>query len=100
MAKKVYLPVDSNQKPLGIIQLNDPHDIDGSASSVQSNAIDGKVVRICATDGAIRFLIGTDPTALTTSHFLADQQEIWMPCDEGDKVAVLGGPANIATAGV
>jgi len=89
--------VDSNKRTIPIIKLNDPHDI---ATGEQSNEIDGTIVRICATDGAIRFLIGANPTALTTSNFLADQADIYQPCNVGDKVSVLGGPANISTAGV
>jgi hypothetical protein len=87
----------SNGEAIPIIQLNDSHDI---TSGAQSNVINGTLVRICATSGAIRFLIGVDPTALTTSNFLADQQEIYQPCAEGDKVSVLGGPANISTCGI
>jgi hypothetical protein len=97
MAKKVYLPVDSNGKAIPIIKLNDPQEV---LSGAQSLPINGKIVRICATDGAIRFEVGANPTATATSHFLADQAEIWLPCEVDDKVSVLGGPANVATAGV
>lgn len=97
MSKKPFRPFDSNKNPISVMQLNDSHDI---ADGEQSDAIDGTIVRICATDGAIRFLIGADPTALTTSHFLADQAEIYQPCNVGDKVSVKGGPANISTCGV
>jgi hypothetical protein len=100
MSRKISLIRGSNQEILQMIQLNDPQNVDGTNGSVQSTAIDGKMVRIVATNGAIHFLIGSNPTALTTSHYLADQQEIYQPCNIGDLVAVLGGTANIATAGV
>jgi hypothetical protein len=48
----------------------------------------------------IRFLIGDNPTALATSHALAKGAEIWMPIASGQKVGILGGIANVATAGV
>ena len=97
MSYKVHLQTGSNGEILPIIQLNDSQDV---VSGAQSTAIQGKLVRICAINGAIRFLIGTNPTALSTSHYLADQQEVWMPCNVGDKISVLGGTANISTAGV
>ena len=100
MTKKTQMPVDTNSNPVPAIKLSDPQDIDGSLASAQSAAIDGSLVRICALGANIRFLIGTNPTALATSHFLAAYQEIWMPCDVGDKVAVIGGVAHISTAGV
>jgi len=99
MAKKAYLPVDSNQKPLGVIKLNDSQTVNGSVASAQSTALDGRVVRIVATTGPLYFLIGTNPTAAATSHYLADQGEIYQPCAVGDKIAIYGGIANIATCG-
>lgn len=97
MAKKFSLVRDSNGNPAQLVPLSDPHDI---ATGEQSNPIDGKVVRICAVDGAIRWLIGEDPEATAASHFLADQAEIYQPIEPGHKVSVYGGPANIGTAGI
>jgi hypothetical protein len=96
MAKKFRLFRDSNGNPVNLIRLNDPQEV---LSGAQSLPIDGKAVRIFASDGAIRFLIGENPVADATSHALADQTDIYQPCNEGDKVSVFGGPANIATVG-
>ena len=100
MAKKNFLPLDTNANPVPLMKLSASEDIDGSIAHDESTAIDGNTVRIVAIDGDIRFLIGADPEALETSHFLGDHQEIYQPCNVGDKVSVLGGPANIATGGV
>jgi hypothetical protein len=98
--KTLELLHDANGAIIPVMDLSAPHNVDGTAASAQSNVIDGKMLRICATGGDIHFLIGVNPVALATSHFLGDHQEIWMPCNMGDKVAVLGGIANIATVGV
>jgi hypothetical protein len=97
MSYKIHLITGSNGEVLPIIQLNDAQDV---LSGAQSTPIQGKLVRICATSGAIRFLVGANVTAIATSNYLADQQEIYQPCKVGDVVSVYGGPANVATAGV
>lgn len=92
------LLLDETGNPIQIMSLIASEDVDGSEASAQSSAIEGDVVRICAVSADIRFLIGADPTALATSHFLPQGAEIWMPIGSGHKVAVLGGVANIGTA--
>ena len=99
MAKKALLTRDANGELIQVMNLHSPQDVDGTSASTQSTAIEGDLVRICAVDADIRFLIGADPEALTTSHFLPQGGEIWMPITSGNKVAVLGGKANIAIAG-
>jgi hypothetical protein len=98
-AAKNQMPTDSNSNPIPVMKLNASEDIDGTSNHDESAAIQGNMVRIVAIDGDIRFLIGEDPEALEDSHFLGDHQEIYQPCNIGDKVSVLGGPANIATLG-
>ena len=100
MTKRAYLPVDTGQKPIPIMQLSTPQSIDGTNIHAESNAINGYVVRIVASTGPIRFLVGAAVVALTTSHYLADQQEIYLPCLPTDIVSVLGGVASISTCGV
>lgn len=85
--------------PVSVVQLSDPQDIDGAAASAQSDAVDGEVIRIVAVNADIRFVIGDNPVALTTSHYLALGSEIYLPIKPGQKVAVLGGTAHIATCG-
>lgn len=94
------LALDYKGNPIPLMDLNDPQDIDGTGGTVQSNVIKGKVVRIVAiTAGAdIRFTIGDNPTAGATSHPV--NGEIWMPIKAGQKVAIFGGVASIATGGV
>lgn len=91
------LILDKNGNATQIIALSAPHDVDGSLSSQQSNAINGDIVRIFAVSGTVRFLVGSNPTALASSHALAEGQDIYQPIAKGDKVAVLGGIANIST---
>ena len=101
MAKKAYMPVDIEQNPIPIMQLNSPQTVTGTLISAQSLAIDGKVVRIVASTGPIYFLIGTNPvSSALLGHYLADQQEIYQNCNVGDKVAIFGGVASISTCGV
>jgi len=100
MAKKILMPKDANNQSIQIMALSSPQDVDGSAESAQSDPIDGGIVRICAVGSDIRFLIGLDPTAQITSIFLPANAEIWCPLNVGDRVAVLGGVANITTVGV
>jgi hypothetical protein len=101
MAKKAYLPKDSNGDPIPIIQLNDPQTIIGTLVSAQSAAINGVLVRIVASTGPIYFLIGANPIASAVlGHYLADQQEIYQPCTLNDKVAIFGGTAGISTCGI
>ena len=93
------LLLDENGNPIPVMPLGDSQDVDGTAASAQSEVIDGDIVRICAVSADIRFLLGADPTALATSHFLAQGAEIWMPIRKGHRVAVIGGVANIGTIG-
>jgi hypothetical protein len=96
---KALLVRDANGEIIPVMNLSSPQDVDGALASAQSGAITGDLVRICAVNADIRFLIGADPIALTTSHFLPQAGEIWMPIISGYKVAVLGGKANISVAG-
>lgn len=100
MSKKKALLKDVTGSAIQIMELSSPHDVDGTTASAQSNAIDGEIVRICALDTDIRWLIASNPIALTTSHYLGQGKEIYQPIEVGYKVAVLGGKANISTAGV
>lgn len=104
MAKKnkISLLLDSNQRDLPVVYLNTPENVDGSAASVQSAAINSEAARIVAVSpsgGGIRFLAGVNPTALTTSHYLPTGSDIYIQITVGDKVAILGGVANIAPIG-
>jgi hypothetical protein len=96
---KAILLRDATGEIIPVMNLHNPQDVDGTSKSAQSSAITGDLVRICAVNTDIRFLIGSDPEALGTSHFLPQGGEIWMPIASGQKVAVLGGKANIAVAG-
>jgi len=100
MAKKLRLLKDDTGSAIQVMALSAPHDVDGTSQAAQSNAIDGECVRISAVTGPLRFLIGDNPTAQATSHYLAEGDTIYQPCEVGDKVSVLGGKANIATAGM
>jgi len=98
--KRLLLKEDENGHPIQAFDLSASEDIDGTSASVQSSAIDAPLVRISAVGGAVRFLIGANPTALDTSHYLAQGSSIIMPIVPGQKVAVKGNTANIAACGV
>jgi hypothetical protein len=102
--KTLELILDANGHPTQVMQLNDPQVVDGTSASAQSTAIVARMVRIFAitgdTNDQIQFLIGDNPTALATSHPLSKGSDIYQPIMSGQKVAILGGKASIATAGV
>lgn len=98
--KKLLMPYDANNRPVPVMALSESHDVDGTAASAQSDAIDGLIVRIASVDNALRVAIGENPVATTTDILVPALGEIYLPIESGQKVAVLGGKANICTAGV
>lgn len=91
---------DAKGNPVQVVPLKDSQNVDGTLASAQSAVIDGNLVRIVSADNALRVLIGANPTALATSILIPALGELWLPIIPGLKVAVLGGIANITTAGV
>lgn len=90
-------PTDLNGNPVAVVKLGTHEEIDGTSASAQnSTAIATRVIRIFATTGNVRFLIGDNPTALATSIPLAENTEIYQPINPGQKIAVLGGKINVA----
>jgi hypothetical protein len=100
MAKKLLMPPDANNRSIPVMALAAPHDVDGTSASAQSSAIDGWIVRITSVDNALRVAIGSNPTAVATSILVPALGEIYLPIKPGEKVAVIGGKANICTCGV
>lgn len=103
--RKLYQPVDSNGKPLGLIQLNDSQYVDGTSATAKSAAIEGYAIRIKSMDNDLKFKIGPDSIAepleaAATDIALSALDEIYQPIQPGEKVAILGGIANICTCGV
>jgi hypothetical protein len=98
--EKLELIKDDNGNPVPIVNLTASHDVDGTGASAQSNIILGRAVRILSLDNILRIEIGTNPTALTTSLALAALSEIYLPIKAGNKVAILGGKANISTVSI
>lgn len=68
--------------------------VDGTSGSAQSAALDAKIIRIAANSD-INILFGSNPTALTTSCKMFAGSTEYFKFNSGDKVAVLGGIANI-----
>jgi hypothetical protein len=99
-AKKSFMPKDKDNQPIPIMSLSNSQDVDGTSASAQSSAIDGDVVRVCAIDAEVRVNVGDNPTATTTSIYLPQYAEIYLPIKNGQKVAILGGKANVCTAGL
>ena len=100
MSKTLVSIKDGNGNVLPIIALGASQDVVSTSASVQSTAIDAKAVRIVSVSGDLRFLTGSNPVALAASPILKDGQEIWVPINPGDKVAILGGTANISEVGI
>jgi len=98
--KKLLMPYDANNRPVPVMALSASHDINGTNASAQSSAIDGWIVRIASVDNALRVVIGANPTADVEDILIPALGEIYLPIEPGQKVAVLGGKANICTCGV
>lgn len=96
----MVLSRDANGNVLPLVPLNDSHDVNGSSTSAQSNAIQGNCVRIQSLGSVIRFRIGDNPTAVTSDPAIGPGAEYWAPITPGQKVAIIGGQANITTPGV
>ena len=90
--------VDGNKNPISVVHLSSSQDVDGSAASAQSTALEGYLVRIVSIDNAIRVLAGANPTATDTDILISAFGELWLPILPGWKVAVKGGKANICLA--
>jgi len=97
--RKIRILTDSDRISLGIVKLNDSHDVDGTGASTQSAAINGYAVRIKSLDNTFRFAIGENPTAPEDGPAVEALDEILQPCKPGDKVAILGANVNITTLG-
>lgn len=96
---KKYFPEDDEGKPVMLFQYAKSQNVDGTSASAQSAAINAYFVRIASTDNALRVAIGSNPTAAATSLYIPAGQVEVLPITPGQKVAVLGGIANIAAAG-
>ena len=100
MEKELYQPKDADREPVNMMELSAPHDVDGTSVSAESDPINGFGVRISAVGADIRFVIGASPiTAGADAHIVFANTSQWMPIKPGQVVAVVGGIANIATAG-
>jgi hypothetical protein len=90
---------DANGNPVQLVPLSNSQDVDGTGGSAQSLAIDAKGVRIASISGNVRFETGVNPEAVIAGPFLKEGNEIWLPINPGDKVAILGGIVNITAIG-
>jgi len=90
---------DANGEPAPIAGWGTAQNVDGSAASAQSTVIDATapcVVRIAAVSGNLYIKIGTNPTAAADdSTYLPALAFDHVKLATGDKIAVLGGVANI-----
>lgn len=104
MAKEAIFMLDSNGNPIPVMKLSSPVSIDGTEASARSEAIDGELVRIFAKSGTgdyITFMVGgSDVEADDDSHPIAVGGEMWYPIEPGQQIAIYGGEASIAVAGV
>ena len=101
LPRDFQLKRDSNSVAAPLVALSDPQTVVGTLASAQSAPINGKGVRIFASAGPIYFLIGANPTSSAVlGHPVADQSDIYQPCQLNDIVAIFGGKAIISTCGV
>lgn len=100
---KLNRKLDSNGESINVLPLKVPVTIDGTAGHAETGALEGEMVRIYAltvgADNTLRFLVGSAPEALVTSHPLSEGESIWYPIKNGDKVSVVNGKGIIAVAG-
>lgn len=89
--------IDLDGHVLPIVGLGASIDVDGTSASAQSGVFDADgitIIRLSAVT-ACRILIGTDPTALATSTYVAAGMIDYFPVPAGQKIAVFGGKANM-----
>lgn len=96
---ELYMLKDTDGDAIPIMDLSSSHDVDGTDASAPSNAIQGYAVRIVSIDNALRVAKGANPIAAADGILIQAAGELWLPIVPGQKVAVLGGRANICTVG-
>lgn len=95
MMPKLMSDINGNMMP--IAGLGASQDVDGTSASAASTVIDANhdsAVRISAVT-TVRFLVGASPTAVATSVYLSSGMIDYVRVPAGQKIAVLGGKANI-----
>lgn len=98
--KRLIFPVERNNLIIqGAYFLSASEEIDGTSASAQSAVIDGSMVRIAAKSTGVTVKAGTNPTATAGDIYVPAEGTLLLPVTIGDKVAVLGGKANICTVG-
>lgn len=109
MKNPLIVACDKYKVPLPLVALVDSQDVNGTSASAQSAAIDGWAVRIVSIDNALRVVAGIAgedeshnviTVATSTDILIPALGELWLPITPTYVVAVLGGKANICTAGL
>lgn len=94
----INLHTDRNGMPTPLAELSGSHDIDGTDVSTMSAAIEGWAVRIQNLGNTfIRVAFGAEPEADMNDIAIAPYGTLCYPVGFGDRVAVIGGAANIST---
>lgn len=93
--------MDLNGRSTGVVELVKNTDLDGTNASAASGVIDatrGRLVRLVATGGNVRYVTGATPVAVSTDIIIMEGSELWIPVAAGHKVAVIGGICNVSVA--
>jgi hypothetical protein len=91
---EALMPTDKNGQSIQALLPGETTSVDGTSASTQSAALAAKVIRIAGISD-LRLAFGSNPTATTTSMLLPAGGVEYFRFLPGEKVAVLGGLANI-----
>lgn len=92
-------PLDSNGFPIQCLRPEDDKvwNLDGTGpSSVQSQVLEGVVIRVVAKDSPGTIEFGANPTADIDSMYLPANVPEYFRINYGEKVAIYGTEVNIA----
>ena len=98
---KLFVEQNGNVVPVSRYSQANSQDVDGTSASAKSSVIDANescVVRIIAKAG-LYVAFGADPTAEAGDVFIPANGELDCVVQAGEKIAVLGGVANITKVG-
>lgn len=98
---KLFIDQNGNVVPIARYHQDNSQDVDGTSSSTQSSVIDSAddcAVRIIAKAG-LYVSFGANPTAASGDVFIPANGQLDCRVLAGEKIAVLGGVANITRIG-
>lgn len=89
-------PLDANSSPIEAFRPSEVFNIDGTSASAQTEEFATETLVRITSESDINIAFGVDPTASSSTLFLPTPVVEYFKVHKGDKIAVLGGVANIS----